>query len=216
MTYCCLSLDDDDVDYWMGVADAVMKLDGRVTFFPTFSKITEEEWGALRDLMLVGHEIGVHSLTHIPLPPNPRYWFREVIHAANLIELYTGKIVTTHAMPYGQTSPELIQWYKDKTTFLGVRSVGHVIKPLSEIDPFDVPVMDRDWLKGDGTEKTVRENAGKYLNICREAVAPFLFYSHNQENMTVDQIGWVVDELHQRGETFITFAEFMMAIRIST
>lgn len=215
MTYCCFSIDDDDVEYWRQVAEMLEPYGAKMTVFVTTSKIEPLEEAALFDLSYLGHEVAVHSWSHKPLATlKPSDWPHEVMDAADWIEKITGVPVTSHAMPYGNTSQEYRVWMRTSTNLLGARAVGHCIKPLGEIDPYDVPVMDRNRLKGNGSERDIRFNTNHRLSICKQYDAPFLFYSHNAENMTVEQVQWVVDELYKAGEKLITFSDFLRKIKI--
>ena len=213
MTYCCLSLDDDDIEYWLRVAEALEPYGAKMTCFITTAEIMPLEEADLFSLSFSGHEMAVHAWDHRSLAHiHSSVWPHQIMDASDWIEQRTGVPVTSMAYPYGQSNEELRQYVKSTGRFLGARSIGHRIQPIPQLDPFAVPVINRKLLIGDGAETTVRINALKYHALCAANHAPFMFYSHNNEDMTVKQIKWIVDELARENQKFITFSDMLRLI----
>jgi peptidoglycan/xylan/chitin deacetylase (PgdA/CDA1 family) len=210
MTLCSLTLDDDDVDYWQRVAEVIEPYGGRMTCFITMSEIMPSEEADLFNLSFSGHEMACHCWNHHDLTRiGESRWPHQIMDASDRIEQWTSVPVTSLAYPYGVSNERLRQYVRDSGRFLGARAVGHVVQPLSEMDRFNVPVMNRELLIGDGSETTVRINTLKYLSLCAGKQAPFMIYSHHDRELSVERIRWVADELSKEGQKFITFSDML-------
>jgi peptidoglycan/xylan/chitin deacetylase (PgdA/CDA1 family) len=147
--------------------------------------------------------------------PNYAFWRDEILDTVAWMTANLGVTPATMSFPFGATSAALITYVKDTAGLIGARNSDNWLQRFDSVPIYKIASPDKgaEFLLGDGTEASIRERTRHYVELCRQLGAVFSLFVHTTADMTVEQVGWVVDEAFKGDTIFQTFGAIMAAIR---
>ena len=132
-----------------------------------------------------------------------------------IIGSWTGVTPTTLGTPFGTEPPTALKTWLS-TRLNGARGNYDAAgsRVLSSLNIYNISVSSSasPW-KGDGTETTIRRNIASYYHHFKSSGKIFVINTHNTSDLTIEQIGWLVDELYKCGGKFVSFDTAVNEIR---
>jgi hypothetical protein len=147
---------------------------------------------------------------------NYPFWEAEIGDNLTAIAGWTGVTPTTLAYPWGDVGTSYcagLTNYLLTKGIIGARTTGATNFLLSNMNVYQVTPLSYTYFKGDGLEATVRKAVNHYVEYARWAGIILVPMSHSTTSLSIEQIGWIANELSKLGIPMVTFKQALTAIR---
>lgn len=147
--------------------------------------------------------------------PDYPHWREEILGNRTYLGGVTGTTPGTFSWPNGAYTTAAIS-YLYAQEYRAARGVNPGPDYLDSIAIYNTQALAAGGVLGDGSEATIRANVRAFYDACYEKNGClFAYYTHSAGETSVEQVGWIVDEVIDAGGSWITFDEAMQRIKAS-